>query len=283
MGECVGCCLDGFLQWIAPIIASFFPWPALILFLLLFGPVREGLASFAASIGNLPRAVTAINVAGLKINLDPAKAKEVLAISREVVIEDFDRAIGREVEKLKLWPEFKNVIEKGLIPLFDPALVTNDPDLYRVTVHVPDTLQIEMLYQLVDYYPPNTFPPARGSRKSIRFGAIGKAWRLGRSAYSGAVSTSPEDLIKDWGMTRDEAKKAGRGRQTFLAIIITDESDVPLAIFYMDAKPTNFLKGLSADEISKKILDLCTSEGLTRSLIKIRTKMQDQASNPKIK
>ena len=281
MEACMGPMGAAFLHWFAPIIASFFPWPALIALVLLLTPFRNSLSSFAAGFAELPRAVTAIQLSGMRINLDPTKAKELLSISSEVVFSEFDRMIDREVEKLKVWIKFEAVIEKALKPLLDSALLkADDPYLFRVTLHMPDTLQPEALYQLIDYYPQGPFAKTRGRRLSIRFGAIGKAWRQQRSEYSAIVSTDREILIRDWGMTASEAEKAGRDRQTFLAVIIVDASKIPLAIFYMDAKPAHLLGAKDSGEISEKILAACTSAKLTDALVSVRTKMEE-AARPK--
>jgi hypothetical protein len=278
MEACVGPTSAAFLKWLAPIIASFFPWPALIALLLLLGPFRRSLSSFVSGFAELPRAVTAIQLAGMKINLDPSKAKELLSISSEVVFSDFDRMVDREVEKLKVWSKFESVIEKALKPLLDTTLLNaDDPYLFRATLHIADTLQPESLYQLIEYYPQGPFAKARGRRLSIRFGAIGKAWRQQRSEYSPVVSTDREVLIRDWGMTASEAEKAGRDRQTFLAVIIVDASKIPLAIFYMDAKPARLLGSKDSNEISDKILAACASSKLTDALVSLRTKMEEAA------
>jgi hypothetical protein len=283
MEACFGTAGAAFLHWVAPVLASFFPWPILVLIVLFFSPVRSALGSFATSFAELPRAVTAINVAGLKINLDPSKAKELLTISSEVVFANFERVIDREVERLKIWEKFEAVIDKALRPLIDQSrLSTTDPFSYRVTLHMPDTLQPESLYQLIEYFPLGPFPKSRGRRLSIRFGAIGKAWRLQRSEYSPTVSTEREKLIEDWGMTGDEADKAGRGRQTFLAVIIVDNSRVPLGIFYVDATPAKLLGDRKSTEIADVIMKECMSARLTEALVKIRTAMQDQAATPKL-
>jgi hypothetical protein len=283
MLECVGPVGFAFLHWLAAIIASLFPWPILILIVLFYSPVRDAINTFITSFAALPRAVTAINIAGMKINLDPTKAKELLTISSEVVFANFNRVIDREVERLKIWKMFEGVIDQALKPLIDENLLTADEQYqYRVTIHMPDTLQPETLYQLIEYYPSGPFPETRGRRKSIRFGAIGKAWRLQRSEYSPTVSTQREKLIEDWGMTGEEADQAGRGRQTFLAIIITDSSKKPLGIFYMDATRPHLLRDKSSQEISDTILKVCVSSKLVENLVKIRTKMEDQAASPKL-
>jgi hypothetical protein len=272
-----------FLQWVSPIVASLFPWPVLILVVLFFSPVRTALNTFITGFAALPHAVTAINVAGMKINLDPSKAKELLTISSEVVYANFSRVIDREVERLKIWQMFEKVIDQALKPLINQSLLTTaDPYQYRVTLHMPDTLQKESLCQLIEYYPPGPFPETRGRRKSIRFGAIGKAWRLQRSEYSPTVPTERDKLIEDWGMTGEEADQAGRGRQTFLAVVMTDNSKNPLGIFYMDATQPRLLGDKNSQEIAEIILKACVSSKLVENLVKIRSKLEDQAANPKL-
>ncbi|APG06860.1 hypothetical protein BKD09_00835 [Bradyrhizobium japonicum] len=275
--------LISFLSWLAPILSSFFPWPFLILVALFASPIRNALNTFVVGFASLPRAVTAINIAGMKINLDPAKAKALLSISSEVVSANFDRAVDREVERLKIWDKFEVVIKKALEPMIDQSVIAaKDQSPYRVTIHMPDTLQPEVLYQLIEYFPVASQSDARGRRKSIRFGAIGKAWRLQRSDYSPIVSTDREALIEDWGMTRAEAEQAGRGRQTFLAVIIRDSARIPLAIFYMDAMPPQLLGSRSATEISDTITKECVSSKLIESLVKVRTRMEEQVASPQL-
>ncbi len=283
MTACEWPSLTSFLSWLAPIVSSFFPWPFLILVVLFLSPIRDALNTFVAGFASLPRAVTAINVAGLKLNLDPAKAKEVLSVSSELVNANFDRVVGSEVERLKIWSKFESVVKKALDPIVDQALIAGkDRPQYRVTIHMPDTLQPESLYQLLEYYPLEPLSDTRGRRKSIRFGAIGKAWRLQRSEYSDTVPTKREELIEHWGMTKEEAEQAGRGRQTFLAVIIRDNAQVPLAIFYMDALPPRLLGSRTASEISDAILAECASSKLVENLVKVRAKMEEQVARPQL-
>jgi hypothetical protein len=109
MEACVGPTGAAFLHWLAPIIASFFPWPALIAMVLLLTPFRSSLSSFAAGFADLPRAVTAIKMAGMKINIDPTKAKEL-----DPVVQpkdwDFDRMVDRG--KAEGWSKFEAVTRR---------------------------------------------------------------------------------------------------------------------------------------------------------------------------
>ena len=54
-----------------------------------------------------------------------------------------------------------------------------DPNAgYRATVHIPDVLFSDTLYQLLDYWPKGK---GGGRRFSARFGILGLAWRLEES------------------------------------------------------------------------------------------------------
>src|SRR5262249_37946381 len=55
----------------------------------------------------------------------------------------------------------------------------------RWTIHIPDILFDETLYQLVDYYPSDQRKFAKGRTWSIRFGIIGLTWRTGVTQVRG--------------------------------------------------------------------------------------------------
>jgi hypothetical protein len=145
MEACFGPTGYAFLHWLAGVISSFAPWPALILILLAFPSVRNGIGTFAGSFAELPRTVTAVKMAGMKINLDPNRAKELLSISSEVVLSDFERVIDGELRRLKAWDKFEAVIKNGLMTLIDPALISGNTEQspYRVTLHMQDSLMSE--------------------------------------------------------------------------------------------------------------------------------------------
>src|SRR4029077_20924802 len=102
----------------------------------------------------------------------------------------------------------------------------------RCTLHVPDILFADTLYQLVDYYPRWG---GRGRPFSSRFGIIGLCWRSREDQIQGAVPIDPQELVRKWGMTHEEAVASGGGRQSFLALLLSDVSDTHVAILYMDA------------------------------------------------
>lgn len=180
----------------------------------------------------------------------------------DLFVERYNISIKLEavVEEMKNYP---NVFKKGIKNL-------------RCTIHMPDILFDNTLYQLLDYYPGGQ---GKGRIKSVRFGIIGKAWRLGKPITQGQVSTNSEDLIKDWGMTRNEATIAGVSRQSLSCVMLRDKSTLPVGIFYMDAeeKDAFAINGLKSEELHKLISSICIEKKLTETLAKLSEELRGRA------
>ncbi len=146
----------------------------------------------------------------------------------------------------------------------------------RCTIHVPDILFADTLYQLLDYFPRGV---GRGRTFSSRFGIIGLCWRSREPQIRGSVQTDPKILVRDWGMTHEQAVASGEGRQSFAAVPLRDESGSPVAIFYLDAKDKNVF-GDDNGEGFRTDLIAAISEGhgkvLTASLVKMRDALKDR-------
>jgi hypothetical protein len=150
---------------------------------------------------------------------------------------------------------------------------------YRCTIHVPDLLFAETFYQLLDYIPHQPGPETRGRIWSFRFGFIGKLWRSEKqSDISPSVTTSVEDLINNWGMTREEAENAAKqGRKSFLGVLLTQHS-VPVGLFYMDAKGQNEFGEDNDGSLRKLINDQCESLEITKDLSDIAEELRGSAA-----
>jgi hypothetical protein len=137
---------------------------------------------------------------------------------------------------------------------------------YRATVHIQDPLYVAALYQLVDYYPGGN---GGGRRFSIRFGILGRSWRLQRSLYEPEVpADEPDTLITAWGMTREQASGAAKGRRSFVCALLRHERKV-VGILYMDAEkddrafgPDALVKDALGD--GEDILDRLNKAGLAQ-------------------
>jgi uncharacterized integral membrane protein/ribosomal protein S13 len=164
--------------------------------------------------------------------------KSINSIFRQVLVEireliDADRAIRKKKAK----PEDKDYKLKE----------------YRATLHVPDLLFAETFYQLLDYHPRSSLHANTSGRTwSIRFGLIGKVWRSGESEILGTVPTQKDELIQDWGMTEDEAELSGKGRKSFICILL-QENNINVGMFYMDAPEEDAFAGVSEEDLELKI------------------------------
>jgi hypothetical protein len=144
----------------------------------------------------------------------------------------------------------------------------------RATIHVPDFLFTESLYQLLDYYPEGG---GRGRTWSQRLGIIGLAWRSGESQFHDDPSVEIEELIKTWGMTRREALSKGREKKSFAAILIKDASNTPVGVLYMDSTEANDLVDESGREAIDRLLNIaCESTGLTAALVRIDQELRSR-------
>ena len=93
------------------------------------------------------------------------------------------------------------------------------------------------------------------------------------------------ELIKDWGMTREEATASGYGRQSFSCVILCNEGKNAIGIFYIDAKDKNAFGGMSESEkaqFHKDIHSACESSKLILSLDSIRKELLTKAPIIKI-
>ncbi|HLJ29774.1 MAG TPA: hypothetical protein VKY85_23905 [Candidatus Angelobacter sp.] len=212
-------------SWLRVIWDSLFPWPiliiAIIVYLLFSGAAPDRIES-------LLRPFQSVKLFGQEFILNQwggRNAETAIRFYRQEVQTKFDR----KAKKLKIASMHKAVIDQ-LPTNIIPELMNKQ---VRSTIHVPDMLFDEALYQLIEYYP--EYPQSSHGRSfPVRYGIIGKAWRLEESQYAEAVPTVKEQLIFEWGMTKEEAERAGKGRQSFACIVLKKEQRA-LGIFYLDA------------------------------------------------
>jgi hypothetical protein len=265
--------LAGF-SWAGEIIRSMFPWPAVVLFIILFPPTRGAFGRIIESLAESIRTLRRLKTLGFELSLDPAAAREVAAKSSAVVFEAFERKADQETARRNVWDKFTSVIKEAVEPISIPNAG------FRSTIHIQDVLDPDALYQLTEYYyvaEPHGPPKTRGRRNSIRFGIIGRAWRLGKSEYDPTVATDTTELVKVWGMTHDEAVRAGRGRQTFAAILLRDGSGGSSGIIFIDAQTASlFGDEASLDSLEHRINAAAKAKGLSDNLSQIRRVLSEE-------
>jgi hypothetical protein len=153
----------------------------------------------------------------------------------------------------------------------------------RIAVHIVDVLFEESLYQLTDYYPSND---GSDRRFSIRFGAIGLAWREGESTYWNLndPANTEEELVRKWGMTKEEAIRSAQ-RPVGICIILQKEKERQ-GILYIDSKNIEYISSKTdhksqnedIERLMKDIEELPSITDLTRSLKKINDQIKPAAT-----
>ncbi len=138
----------------------------------------------------------------------------------------------------------------------------------RCTLHIPDLLLRNYLYQLLDYYPDGG---GKGRAFSIRVGLLGRVWRLGESDIEAEPVKNPRDLVKAWGLTIKEAKASkAKRKKAFLAVVLKDGTDTPVGVLYMDSPEENaFGAPKHKEKVIARVNDACAATSLTEGLAEL--------------
>ncbi len=247
------------------LLAVIISWPFVGLLLLLYLVLGK---SAPRPLAELLKPFKNVKLFGAELSLG-----EELARSAAEAFEAYGKQAGieydRKVEVYDVKRRMGDVIERHLSKSFNNIL---DVKGLRCTLHVPDVLFADTLYQLIDYY---AGKGGKGRRKSIRFGIIGKTWRLSESQVSGNVSTKKRDLILEWGMTMEEAAAAGQGRPSFVSVLLLDENNTQAGIFFMDSTGTNAFTSPPLLDWDKIINVACKTAGLTKALADLNRELRE--------
>lgn len=190
-----------------------------------------------------------------------------LAIHRQLRRE-FDRLAG----VYSLAEKRQTVVREHVMPRLRRPGPGQDPR-FRCTIHVPDPLFQDHLYQLLDYYPDGG---GRGRSFSSRVGLIGIVWRSSSSSWA-PNPVDDAELIGRWGMTAAEADRSrASGRRSFLGVLLTDVDQVRVGVVYLDSPdPDTF--GTTIDECNELIAAIeygCNDTGLTANLARAVQEMR---------
>jgi hypothetical protein len=209
-------------------------WPVVIGILVLYTLNSKKSIEALTRLGSL---ISSVKIpGGLELNFQTAAAikttqEEVLKSYRRQVIGQYSSVDA----KYQISSTVSRIIEDKIKPFFDSQSLNPD---FRCTIHVRDILFENSLYQLIDYLPRKWTTLGKGGRGrawSIRFGMMGRCWRLEQTEYQGSVPTDQIKLMTDWGMTKAEAETSSRSQTLFCHMIFANNKS-PLASFYLDAE-----------------------------------------------
>lgn len=217
---------------------------------------------------------------GVGLELTETVAKEVQYNVREG-FEEYRKRINSEFDRQVRIKQIDEKLAAVVEEVVKTKFAGKAPPEYRCTIHVPDVLFSNTLYQLVDYYPRGG---GRGRTFSNRAGMIGKTWRLqesqaARDVFDGGKTTEEllKDLLRDWAMTRPEAGEAAQnGIRAFVTVLLTEEpSSVPIGILYFDSKKAEaFGDDTAAKTVGQFAFDTSSTTGLTKALAEIGEEMR---------
>ena len=189
------------VAYFADILRSLFPWPAILLFALwLVLRDRDFFSRIVSSLESLEYGSFGIKIRGS--DTGDAFERGLDRTDRKV-----DR-ISAEIEQLYFHAkQYASVlrqthdIDKGLSDLaieIGKIAVAEDgkaaPD-FRLTVHIPDIVSADQLFQFTEYFGPDGRPTSTGKvgrTLSVRYGVIGRAWRSGIPELAGDVISSED-------------------------------------------------------------------------------------------
>lgn len=207
----------------------------------------------SGAFGSLLRKLTKFSGFGLDFEFDAASARETRA-SVETGLKAVRRTIVRELEAAERAASISQLLGRVL----EDLKVGRGRNTYRATIHIPDPLFENWLYQLVDYYPSGG--GSHGRSIDSRGGIVGLAWRTGRTQASreqeevhagnpAAASppagdanvgsgNTPDELIARWGMTHREAvARSKEKRKSLLAVVLHDANGFRrIGVLYLDSE-----------------------------------------------
>lgn len=138
-------------------------------------------------------------------------------------------------------------LQHGLKLLLEASQL-NRHDGYRATIHIPDPLYDNSLYQLLDYHPRGV---GHGRTFSGRAGLIGLVWRKdSHEEWDSTRGISLSELIQQWGMTHREAaqRRVLDKTRVMLGISLHDRAmSRQLGVLYLDSEERDYFGSTKAD------------------------------------
>jgi hypothetical protein len=190
--------------------------------------------------------VTKVKGGPVEVEFSAEAARDVRA-SIDLDLMDFEVAAISEYDRQARANDLDQLLRVATKAVKDKVPSTEGHDI-RSTVHVEDVIFARNLYQLLDYQPDRS---GRGRRWSVRYGILGRSWRLERSIGTNDAYRTQESetaLIHYWGLTQEEAKRASRkeARKSFLCVILRLD-DRQVGVLYMDSREAGVFADAASD------------------------------------
>jgi hypothetical protein len=221
-------------------------WPGAIFLIIVFvflllalNRTIQQLFGIAASV------VQKIEIAGVKLEIDTSVVDEVkkfIGGSLQQLVKKAEAQYEKTASAASVEDRLRQVIREGIREILTQHSLGARPDGLRATIHVPDIVFKDCMYQLVNYYPRSASrSKTAGRRLSQRFGIVGRAWRLRQSMGRGKAISGPDasdQLVSFWGMQQDEADDQSHlERPANLCVLLIDsqDNDNRVGLLYVDS------------------------------------------------
>lgn len=232
------------------LLAKLVTWP--VAAIIITAILVVGIRRIANAFRRLP-IIRKIKVYGVEFELDESALRDL----KKDTDETFKRLISEADDELKKFADFAGIF--GAVEAAANNVMTNRetsaPDAkegkFRATLHIPDPIFVDQLYQLTPYFfPADSTTLWRGNggpgrRFSIRYGIIGLAARSKNSkaeakAFQGTDEVAKQELVERWSMLPAQTVHA-INKPSCLAVVLKDpETDELLGILYADAEEPDF-------------------------------------------
>jgi hypothetical protein len=231
-----------FLNWLGPVVVG---TALIILGLFAFPGTRRWLAK-----------AQSFSLGGFAINIhDPSSVREGVSARFQQVDDAIAEAYLDKLELTDVDGLFVSV-KQDLDAQFSAIGIDLRNIKHRATLWVPGFIGNELVQaaRYVGNMPPST-RPVIGRRFSVRYGIIGRAWRLGATQYNWDVNNKANALIRQWGLTRGEAGAQGIRDSSLMAFVIanSERNTDPLGVVYLEAEGINVLLPKQIPELEKRI------------------------------
>ncbi|MGO9334598.1 MAG: hypothetical protein ACLQCU_11230 [Acidimicrobiales bacterium] len=236
-------------------------WPGLVLILVAYLIISGQLAKLLSRLRGASGGPFKIELSeeGAKATKDGVETQ--FSAMRSQLRSEFDRI----AKKKKLKEKLTAVMTAPDIAAWLSGPKSGETPRYRCTVHVPDPLLRDHLYQLLDYFPDGQ---GRGRSFSCRAGLIGVVWRT-EAPQESEGSMSDARMVLEWGMTsREAALSRATGRRSFIGVPLKDPQESPVGVLYLDSQDAGTF-GDTAEkrlELATALAKVCRDTQLTSCL-----------------
>ncbi len=251
-------------------------WPILILTVVLY----LGWSSSATDrLSRLFRIFRTVKLLGAEVSFSEEGARNLFLGAEDAFAEfrqQADREFQRQARRNEVRDKLGQVFHKETSCANDDSIrAFLSKDKFRCTIHLPDILFDDTLYQLLDYYPDKGAGGKAGRRFSMRYGIMGRAWRMRADDAEAQVAHTKDDLVRAFGMHLEEAETKSRQRPAYISVILEDEKKSPLGILFMDSEKAGaFGEKDHAIQLAADVERKCKYVGLNEALANVVSELR---------